>query len=293
MLRIFLLLATNMAVLLIFGIAARVFGLDQWIAQNIGMDYAGLLVWCALFGFGGAFVSLLLSKKIAKYSMRVRIIDQPQSQKEIWLVNTVKRQAQAAGIAMPEVGIFPDQSANAFATGASKNNALVAVSEGLLYRFEESAVEAVMGHEIAHVANGDMVTMTLLQGVLNTFVLFFSRIVGQFIDRAVLKNEGGYGIGTFVATMVAQVFFSILASVIVCWFSRYREFRADEGGARLASNQGMIRALQSLQREAQPAQMTEQLAAFGIRSANLKSLFATHPPLEDRIAHLQRLGQQA
>lgn len=290
MLRIVLLLATNMAILLIFGIAARIFGLDQWIAQNVGINYASMLIWCALFGFGGAFVSLLLSKKMAKYSMRVQIIDQPKSNKEAWLLRTVQRQAQAAGIDMPEVGIFPDQSANAFATGASKNNALVAVSEGLLYRFEETAVEAVMGHEIAHVANGDMVTMTLVQGVLNTFVLFFSRIVGQLVDRVIFKNENGHGIGSFLATMVAQVFFSILASVIVCWFSRYREFRADEGGARLSSNQNMINALQSLQRESQPAHMTEQLAAFGIRSAGLKSLFATHPPLEDRIAHLQRIA---
>ena len=205
MLRIALFIATNIAILLIFSIAARIFGLDQWVYQATGTNYGALLVWCAMFGFGGSIVSLLMSKMIAKRTMGVQVIDQPQNQTEAWLLETVRRQSEAVGIKMPEVGIFPDHAANAFATGASRNSSLVAVSKGLLQRFDEQSVEAVIGHEIAHVANGDMVTMSLLQGVLNTFVLLFSRIVGNIVDRAVFKNEDGNGIGSFLASLVAQV----------------------------------------------------------------------------------------
>jgi len=287
--RILLFLGTNMAILLLVSIIIQVFGVDQWLYNSTGLNYGSLLLFCAVFGMGGSMVSLLMSKTMAKRSMGVRIISQPQNSTEQWLFDTVQQQAQEVGITMPEVGIFPSEAANAFATGASKNKALVAVSEGLLYSFDKEAVKAVMGHEMAHVANGDMVTMSLLQGVLNTFVLFFARIVGHIIDRTVFKNERGNGIGSFLISMVAQVVFGFLASIIVCWFSRYREFRADEGGAALAGRDNMILALQSLQRDDQPVQMTEQLAAFGIRSANLKALFATHPPLEKRIAHLKTL----
>jgi len=287
--RILLFLGTNMAILLLVSIIIQVFGVDQWLYNSTGLNYGSLLLFCAVFGMGGSMVSLLMSKTMAKRSMGVRIISQPQNSTEQWLFDTVQQQAQEVGITMPEVGIFPSEAANAFATGASKNKALVAVSEGLLYSFDKEAVKAVMGHEMAHVANGDMVTMSLLQGVLNTFVLFFARIVGHIIDRTVFKNERGNGIRSFLISMVAQVVFGFLASIIVCWFSRYREFRADEGGAALAGRDNMILALQSLQRDDQPVQMTEQLAAFGIRSANLKALFATHPPLEKRIAHLKTL----
>jgi len=287
--RILLFLGTNMAILLLVSIIIQVFGVDQWLYNSTGLNYGSLLLFCAVFGMGGSMVSLLMSKTMAKRSMGVRIISQPQNSTEQWLFDTVQQQAQEVGITMPEVGIFPSEAANAFATGASKNKALVAVSEGLLYSFDKEAVKAVMGHEMAHVANGDMVTMSLLQGVLNTFVLFFARIVGHIIDRTVFKNERGNGIGSFLISMVAQVVFGFLASIIVCWFSPYREFRADEGGAALAGRDNMILALQSLQRDDQPVQMTEQLAAFGIRSANLKALFATHPPLEKRIAHLKTL----
>lgn len=289
MLRIGLFLLTNIAILFVFGIVMRVFGLEQWLYQTTGANYASMLIFCALFGFGGSFVSLLMSKTIAKRSMRVHMIENPNNPTEVWLMETVRRQATAAGIKMPEVGIFPDHAANAFATGPSRNNAMVAVSEGLLHRFDRDAVEAVLGHEVAHVANGDMVTMTLLQGILNTFVLFFARIVGQIVDRVVFKSESGHGIGFFIVTMIAQVIFGVLASVIVCWFSRFREFRADEGGAQLASKQSMIRALQSLRKDNEPVHMSDQLAAFGIRSAHVKALFSTHPPLEKRIAHLESL----
>lgn len=288
MLRIALFIATNIAILLIFSIAARIFGLDQWVYQATGTNYGALLVWCAMFGFGGSIVSLLMSKMIAKRTMGVQVIDQPQNQTEAWLLETVRRQSEAVGIKMPEVGIFPDHAANAFATGASRNSSLVAVSKGLLQRFDEQSVEAVIGHEIAHVANGDMVTMSLLQGVLNTFVLLFSRIVGNIVDRAVFKNEDGNGIGSFLASLVAQVLFGILASVIVNWFSRYREYRADEGGAQLAGKNNMIQALRNLQREHMPAHMSDQLAAFGIQHSNVKNLFATHPPLEKRIENLEQ-----
>jgi len=287
--RILLFAMTNVAVLLVFGVIARIFGLDQWIYQSTGINYTGLLIWCALFGMGGSLVSLMLSKTIAKTSMRVQLIKEPQSEQEQWLHRTVVKLAEEAGIGMPEIGIFPDQAANAFATGASKNNALVAVSAGLLQRFDRDSVEAVLGHEIAHVANGDMVTMTLLQGVLNTFVLFISRVLGSIIDQAVFKNENGRGMGSFLISMVLQVVFGFLASMITCWFSRYREFRADAGGAQYAGGRKMIRALQSLQAEQHPAHMPERLAAFGIRPAGgVKALFATHPPLAERIERLQQ-----
>jgi len=288
MMRIGLFLATNIAVLFVFTIVSSIFGLDRIWYSNTGTSYISLLVICALFGFGGSFVSLLMSKTMAKRGMRVDIIENPTNQTESWLLQTVQRQAQAAGIAMPEVGIFPDQSANAFATGANRNNALVAVSAGLLNKMQREEVEAVLGHEIAHVANGDMVTMTLLQGVLNTFVLFFSKIVGMIVDKAVFKNDNGPGMGYFLTSMLAQIVFGVLASMIISWFSRYREFRADEGGARFSSRQNMINALQRLQQEQQPPILTEQLNSFGIRPGHkLASLFSTHPPLATRIKALK------
>jgi heat shock protein HtpX len=252
-----------------------------------------LLIMAAIFGFGGAFISLVMSKWMAKRSMGVQVIESPRNAEEAWLVETVRRQADAAGIKMPEVGIFDSPDMNAFATGARKNAALVAVSTGLLRGMTKQEAEAVLGHEVSHVANGDMVTLALLQGVLNTFVVFLSRIVGFVVDRVLLRNERGVGPGFFLASLVAQILLGILASMIVMWFSRQREFRADAGGARLAGRDSMIRALQGLQRSTQPAQLPEAMRAFGIsggRAGGFRRLFMSHPPLEERIAALQRAG---
>jgi heat shock protein HtpX len=242
----------------------------------------------------GSFISLLLSKKIAKWSMKVQIIDKPRNSQEEWLVRTIEKQSKEAGIGMPEVGIFPAQQANAFATGANRNKALVAVSSGMLQRFDKDEIEAVLGHEVGHVANGDMITLALIQGVVNTFVMFLARIVGFVVDRVVLKNEQGLGIGYFITTIIAEIILAILASTIVFWFSRRREFVADEAGARLGSRRGMIGALQRLQAESKvPNQLPESMQAFGItggKRSGLKALFMTHPPLEDRIAALQNMS---
>jgi heat shock protein HtpX len=237
---------------------------------------------------GGAFISLAMSKWTAKRMVGAHVIDQPQGELENWLVNTVRRQAEMAGIGMPEVAIYDAPDVNAFATGMSRNNALVAVSTGLLRSMSRDEAEAVLGHEVSHVANGDMVTLTLIQGVLNTFVIVLSRLVGQFVDRAVFRNEQGHGAGFFIATMVAQLLFGIVASVIVMWFSRQREFRADVGGATLAGRGKMIAALQRLQAAHEPAHLPEQLAAFGINGRGMSRLFMSHPPLEERIAALQK-----
>lgn len=288
--RIFLLVVTNLAVMLVLSVAAQLLGIDRYLAQN-GQNLTGLLIVAAFFGFGGAFISLAMSKWMAKRSMGVRVITAPANQDEQWLVNTVKAQAQQAGIGMPEVGIFDSPQPNAFATGARKDAALVAVSTGLLRNMRRNEVEAVLGHEVAHVANGDMVTLTLIQGVVNTFVFFLSRVIGDLVDKAILRNERGRGIGYFVTVMAAQFVLGILASMIVMWFSRQREFRADQGGARAAGTGNMIAALERL-KSASNAPLPAQMAAFGVQGgagAGLKRLFMSHPPLEERIAALQEM----
>ncbi len=291
MMRIMLFLATNAAVLVLISVVFQVLGIDGILAENgVDLNLQALLVMSAVIGFGGSFISLAMSKFMAKKSMGVKIIEQPDGKTEQWLVDTVRRQAQQAGIGMPEVGIFNAPEPNAFATGMRRNSALVAVSTGLLQSMESGEVEAVLGHEVAHVANGDMVTLGLIQGVVNTFVIFLSRVIGHVVDRVVFKTERGYGPAYFITSIVAQVFLSILASMIVMWFSRRREFRADEGGASLASRNKMIGALQALQRAHQPRDLPGEFAAFGIAGgigAGLKKLFMTHPPLEERIAALQ------
>lgn len=289
MMRILLFLATNVAVLIVASIVLSLLGIDNYTGQS----NTELLVICAVFGFTGSFISLFMSKWMAKKTTGTQVIDQPRTHNEQWLINTVQRLANDAGIGMPEVGIFPAYEANAFATGWNRNNSLVAVSQGLLERFSPEEVEAVLAHEIGHVANGDMVTLTLIQGVVNTFVMFFARIFGNFVDKAILKNEDGPGIGYFVATIFAQLVLGILASIIVMWFSRRREFRADEAGARLAGTGAMISALRRLQVESGQveSQMPDSMAAFGISSGfkqGVASLLMSHPPLEQRIAALQQ-----
>ena len=244
-------------------------------------------MFCAIFGFGGSFISLAMSKWIALKTTGAQVIEQPRNSMEMWLMNTVRRQAQAAGIGMPDVAVYDAPEPNAFATGANKNKALVAVSTGLLRNMTQDEVEAVLGHEVAHVANGDMVTLTLIQGVLNTFVMFLSRVIGHVLDRAVFKTERGYGPGYFISVLVLQIVFGILASAVVAWFSRQREFRADAGGAHLAGRRKMIAALERLKGAHGQSTLPEQMAAFGI-SGGVRKLFSTHPPLEERIAALQQ-----
>jgi heat shock protein HtpX len=289
--RVLLLIATNIAVLVVLSIVLRLLGVDRILDEGgYGINYEALLVMSAVVGFGGAFISLAISKWMAKASTGAKVIDKPRNSAEAWLLQTVQRQARQAGIGMPEVAVYDSPDLNAFATGMNRNNALVAVSTGLLQNMGQDEVEAVLGHEISHVANGDMVTLTLIQGVVNTFVFFLARVIGHVIDRVVLKNERGHGIGYFVTVIVAQIVLGILASTIVCWFSRQREFRADAGGARLAGSGKMIGALQRLQAAHAPAQLPEQLAAFGINgglATGLKRLFMTHPPLEQRIEALK------
>jgi len=289
--RIVLLIGTNLAVIALLTVVIQLFGIDEWFAQR-GQDYESLLVFAAIFGFGGAFFSLLISKWMAKMAMRVHVIEQPGNEVEQWLVSTVHRHAQKAGIGMPEVGVFDSPDPNAFATGASRNSSLVAVSTGLLRNMRRDEVEAVLGHEIAHVANGDMVTLTLIQGVLNTFVIFLARVIGGVVDAATRGNgdNRGQGIGYFMTVMVAQIFLGLAASVIVAWFSRRREFRADAGGAELAGTRSMIGALEALKRAHSPSRLPESLAAFGIngeRVGALQKLFMSHPPLDERIAALE------
>lgn len=297
MTRIFLFLATNAAVLVLISIVFQVFGIEGLLAENgVDLNLEALLVMSAVIGFAGSLISLALSKTMAKRAMGVQVIEQPGNRTEQWLVDTVTRQAEAAGIGMPEVGVFNSPQPNAFATGMRRNDALVAVSTGLLQNMKPEEVEAVLGHEVAHVANGDMVTMALLQGVVNTFVIFLSRVIGHTVDRVVFKTERGYGPGYYVVNIVAQIFLSVLASMIVMWFSRRREFRADEGGASLAGREQMIGALRALQRNSEPADMPGQLAAFGISGGigqGLKALFSSHPPLDDRIAALESGRSQA
>ncbi|MFO7276262.1 MAG: protease HtpX [Pseudomonadota bacterium] len=286
--RVVLFLATNLAIIVVLSVVARLLGLDAYLEAQ-GGSLTGLLVFAAFFGFSGSLISLAMSKWMAKRAMGVRVIEQPTNATEQWLVETVRRQAQAAGIGMPEVGIFDSPEPNAFATGARRDNALVAVSTGLLRRMNEKEVEAVLGHEVSHIANGDMVTLTLIQGVVNTFVIFFARIIGTVVDRAIFRSEDGRGPGYFIAVIFAEIVLGILASIIVLWFSRQREFRADRGGARLAGRENMISALERLRATHQP--LPQQFAAFGIASGSvaggLRRLFMSHPPLEERIAALR------
>ncbi len=290
MMRILLFLATNAAILVVISIVFNVLGISGTLdAQGIDLNLNALLVMSAVIGMTGSFISLAMSKWSAKKAMGVHVIEQPQNKTEQWLFNLVSQQARAAGIGMPEVGIFQSPEPNAFATGMSRNNALVAVSTGLLQNMNADEVEAVVGHEISHVSNGDMVTMALMQGVVNTFVYFFASVIGHFVDRVVFKTERGYGPAYYITQIVMQIILSILATMVVMWFSRYREFRADAGGAKLAGRDKMISALRALQRAHDPEGMPDQLAAFSINGGHVKKLFMSHPPLEDRIAALQRM----
>jgi len=291
--RILLFLLTNLAVLLVLTIVARLLGIDAYLAAH-GQSLQGLLVWAALFGFGGAFVSLAMSKMQAKMFMGVRVIaPQTADANAQWLLSVVQHHARNAGVGMPEVGIFDSPEPNAFATGMSRNSALVAVSSGLLQRMSRDEVSAVLGHEMTHVANGDMVTLALIQGIVNTFVLLLARVVGNIVDRTVFRSEDGRGIASFVTFYVLQIVFGLLATPIVMWFSRWREFRADRGGAHLAGTTNMIAALEELKRVHEPLP-APQFAAFGIAdgtvASGLRRLYMSHPPLDERIAALKSLG---
>jgi heat shock protein HtpX len=289
--RFVLFVLTNLAVILVLSVVARLTGLDTWLALH-GQSLGGLLVFAALFGFAGSFISLALSKTMAKMSMGVRVIGSSADPTEQWLLAVVQQHAQRVGVGMPEVGIFEFPEPNAFATGANRNAALVAVSTGLLQRMNRNEIEAVLGHEMTHVANGDMVTMALLQGVLNTFVIFLARVIGSIVDRAVFRDEDGRGIASFLTILVLQLVLGFLASLILLWFSRRREFRADRGGAELAGTGNMIAALEALKRVHEPLP-ARQLAAFAIAGGGTRGfarLLMDHPPLDERIAALRTLG---
>jgi len=290
MLRILLFLVTNVAVMVVLTIIVKVLGLEEALAaQGSGIDLPALLAMACIMGMGGSIISLLISKWSAKRMMGLQVIERPADTREAWLLDTVARLARDAGIGMPEVAIFDSPAPNAFATGASRDQALVAVSTGLLQRMREGEIEAVLGHEVTHVANGDMVTLALIQGVVNTFVIFLSRVVGHVIDRMVLKNERGHGPGFWITTIVAQLVLGVLASIIVMWFSRWREFRADAGGAKLAGRDKMIGALQRLGSAVDQEPLPDQFQAFGIAGGGgLTRLFMSHPPLEERIEALRR-----
>lgn len=289
--RIALFLATNIAIILVLGISLRLLGfegiLDQ---QGVDLDINALLVFAAVFGFGGSFLSLAMSKWTAKRFTGAQVIETPRNSTEQWLVQTVKRQAESAGIGMPEVAIYDSPDVNAFATGMSRNNALVAVSTGLMNAMTQDEAEAVLAHEVSHVANGDMVTLALIQGVVNTFVIFLSRVIGHVVDRVVFKVERGHGPAFWITAIIAEIILGILASIIVMWFSRQREFRADAGGAHLAGRQKMIAALERLKGSVNQPHLPDQLAAFGINGglgSGLKKLFMSHPPLDERIHALK------
>ncbi|MEX0977061.1 MAG: protease HtpX [Woeseia sp.] len=289
--RVALFIATNLAVLLVLSVVLRLLGVDRILDESgAGINYQALLILSVVIGFGGSFISLAISKWMAKRSTGAKVIESPSNDTEAWLFGTVQRLSQQAGIDMPEIAIYDAPDMNAFATGARRNSALVAVSTGLLRGMKKDEVEAVLAHEIAHVANGDMVTLALVQGVVNTFVIFLSRIIGHIIDRVVLKNDRGYGIGYFFSVIVAQLVLGVLASMIVMWVSRHREFRADAGSAKLNGKQPMINALARLDQRG-PAQLPESLEAFGISGRDgqgLKRLFMSHPPIQERIAALQQ-----
>jgi heat shock protein HtpX len=292
--RIALFLLTNIAVIAVASITLSLLGVGSFLDESgTNLNLQSLLIFCFVFGMTGAGVSLLLSKKIAVWSTKAKIIESPRTQEELWLVDTTRELADRAGIGMPDVGIFPMEQSNAFATGWNRNKSLMAVSSGMLQRFNKNELRAVIAHEIAHIQNGDMITMTLIQGVVNTFVMFLARVVGFVVDRVVLKNERGLGIGYYVTTIIMEILLMILASIIVMWFSRQREFKADAGAARLTRKEDMIGALQSLKREMGiPDQMPESLNAFGINSgkrSGIKAMFMTHPPLDERIAALNNL----
>ena len=299
MFRIGLFLLTNLAIIVVASISLRILGFESILANNgMDLDLSALLVFCAVFGLMGSFISLLMSKFLAKKSSGTYIIQNPSNEQERWLLETVAGLAKKADIGMPEVGIFPAQQSNAFATGWNRNNALVAVSTGLLERFNEDEARAVLAHEIGHVANGDMITLSLVQGVVNTFVMFAARLIGYFVDRVVLKNQRGLGLGYYITTIVAEICLGLLASIIVMWFSRRREFRADYAGAQLAGRTAMVAALEKLQAETQaqiPNQMPDSMTAFGIsrgwkKGDNAMKLFSSHPPLEARIKALKYGG---
>lgn len=292
--RVILFVTTNLAILVVLSIAIRIFGLDRYLNEQ-GIDYLSLLMFAAVLGFGGSLMSLAMSKWSAKRMVGARVITQPANATEQWLFTTVEQQARTAGIGMPEVAIYDAPEVNAFATGMNRNNALVAVSTGLLRAMDRDEAEAVLGHEVAHVANGDMVTLALIQGVVNTFVIFLSRVIGHVIDRVVFKTERGYGPGFMVVSIIAQLVLGVLASIIVMWFSRQREFRADAGGATLAGRGKMIAALRKLQQQHGESTLPEKMTAFGISGPigmGFKRLFMTHPPLSERIETLERSGQE-
>ena len=289
--RIALFLITNLAILVVLSIVLSLLGVDSLLAENgVDLDLQALLIFSAVIGMTGSFISLAMSKWSAKRMTGAKVITQAENKTQQWLLATVERQASQAGIKTPEVAIYQSPDVNAFATGMSRNNALVAVSSGLIESMKMDEAEAVLAHEVSHVANGDMVTLALIQGVVNTFVIFASRVVGHIVDRVILKNERGHGIGFFISSMIAQVVFGILASTIVMYFSRQREFKADAGAAELAGSQKMVAALQRLQAIHQPSRLPEQMAAFGINGGGadgFKKLFLSHPPLEERIAALR------
>ncbi|AJP48654.1 heat shock protein HtpX [Rugosibacter aromaticivorans] len=286
--RIVLFLATNFAIVLVLSLSMRLLGVEPYLTEQ-GLNLQSLLIFTAVMGFGGSFISLAISKWMAKKSMGVRVVEAPSNSTEFWLIDTIRKYAVNAGVKMPEVGIFDSPQVNAFATGMSKNNSLVAVSSGLLQQMTREEAEAVLGHEIAHIANGDMVTLALIQGVVNTFVMFLSRVIGHTVDRVVFKSERSGGPAFFVTMIIAELVLGVLASIIVMWFSRQREFRADRGGASLAGRKNMIAALERLDSQ-HPAPLPERMAAFGIAgggASGIKRLFMTHPPLEERIAALK------
>ena len=289
--RILLFLATNLAIVVVLSITLRLLGVERILdQQGVGLDINALLIFSAVLGFGGSLISLAMSKWTAKRMVGAQVIETPRTPTEQWLVATVRRQAEQAGIGMPEVAIYDAPDVNAFATGASRNSALVAVSTGLLRSMTQEEAEAVLAHEVSHVANGDMVTLALIQGVVNTFVIFLSRVIGHLVDRVVFKTERGHGPAFWVTAIVAELVLGILASIIVMWFSRQREFRADAGGASLAGRQKMIAALERLQQNVGQPHLPDQMAAFGISGGigqGLKKLFMSHPPLEERIAALR------
>jgi len=291
--RMILFLATNIAFVLVLSVTMRILGVEPYLNVN-GLNLQALLIFAAVMGFGGAFISLAISKWTAKMSVGAQVITDPRTQEELWLVQTIARQAQAAGIKMPEVAIWDSPEVNALATGMSKNSSLIAVSTGLLRTMTREEAEAVLGHEVAHAANGDMVTMALIQGVVNTFVMFLSRVIGYMVDKIVFKTERGTGPAFFVTMIIAELVLGVLASMITMWFSRQREFRADIGGAQLAGRRNMINALKRLN-SLHPAPLPEKMAAFGISGGGgggLKKLFMTHPPLEERIAALEAQDMQ-
>ena len=288
--RIILFLITNAAILVLLTITMQLFGVSGYLDRSgVGIDLRGLLVFAVVIGFGGSFISLAMSKWSAKFATGAKVIDQPSNEQERWILGMVQNQAKQARIGMPDVAIYDSPDINAFATGMNRNNALVAVSTGLLANMNESEIEAVLAHEVSHIANGDMITLALIQGVINTFVFILARLFGHFVDRVIFKNQRGHGIAFWVTTIIAEIILAVLASIIVMWFSRQREFRADAGAASLVGKEKMIGALQKLQKAYQPSQLPDQIRAFGVsggQGLGLKRLFSSHPPLEERIRAL-------